>query len=189
VLRIAAIVATLAVLTTVAGAQIPSGNVFVGYSYMSAALASGNRTNLNGWNASVEGKVLPFIGMVGDFSGHYGSTPVGPNPACTGIPGVPCPSLSASTNMYNFLFGPRVSASVGKVRPFAQALFGAGHISESASLLSNSNTSFAYALGGGIDYHLIPLISWRVQADWLQTRFFSNTQNNVRISTGVVIHF
>jgi hypothetical protein len=43
--------------------------------------------------------------------------------------------------------------------------------------------------GRGVDYHLIPLISWRVQADWLQTRFFSNTQNNVRISTGIAIHF
>jgi hypothetical protein len=55
--------------------------------------------------------------------------------------------------------------------------------------LSSSDTSFAYALGGGIDYHLIPLISWRVQGDLLQTRFFSNTQNNVRISTGIVVHF
>jgi opacity protein-like surface antigen len=78
---------------------------------------------------------------------------------------------------------------VGKVRPFAEALFGAGHITESASGFSNSNTSFAYAVGGGIDYHLIPLISWRLEGDLLQTRFFSNTQNNVRISTGIVIHF
>ena len=76
-----------------------------------------------------------------------------------------------------------------QVRPFAQALVGAAHMSESASFLSSSDTSFAYALGGGIDYHLIPLISWRVQGDLLQTRFFSNTQNNVRISTGIVVHF
>lgn len=188
-LRIAAIVLTLVVIATAASAQIPSGNVFVGYSYMSADLTSSSRTNLNGWNASVEGKVFPFIGIVGDFSGHYGSTAIFPNPECTGVVGMPCPTLSASTNIHDFLFGPRVSVSVGKVRPFAQALFGAAHISESVSLVSNSNTSFGYALGGGVDYHLIPLISWRVQADWLQTRFFSNTQNNVRISTGVVIHF
>jgi hypothetical protein len=36
---------------------------------------------------------------------------------------------------------------------------------------------------------LIPLISWRLQGDLLQTRFFSTTQNNVRISTGIVVHF
>jgi hypothetical protein len=139
---------------------------------MSADLISGNRTNLNGWDASVEGKVLSFIGIVGDFSGHYGSQ------------GLPLINLNANISEHNFLFGPRVSVSVRKVRPFAQALFGASHISESASGFSDSNTCFAYALGGGVDYHLIPLVSWRVQADWLQTRFFSNTQNNVRILPG-----
>jgi opacity protein-like surface antigen len=187
--RLVAIFFTVFVLATAGYAQVPSGNVFVGYSYMSADLVSNGRTNLNGWNGSVEGKVLPFIGIVGDFSGHYGSVPLAVNPTCTAVIGASCASQSASTNMYSFLFGPRVSVSVGRVRPFAHALLGASHLSESASLLSGSDTSFAYALGGGVDYHLIPLVSWRVQVDFLQTRFFSNTQNNVRISTGIAIHF
>ncbi len=187
--KLAAVVFALLLLTTAGYAQVPGGNVFVGYSYMSADLVSGNRTNLNGWNGSVEGKVLPFIGIVGDFSGYYGSAPLAVNPRCTAVIGGTCSSLSASTNIHNFLFGPRVSVSVGKVRPFAHALFGAGHISTSGFGLSSSDTSFAYALGGGVDYHFIPLVSWRVQADWLQDRFFSNTQNNVRISTGIAIRF
>lgn len=168
-------------------AQVPSGNVYFGYSYMSADLVSNNRTSLNGWNGSIEGKVLPFIGIVADFSGEYGTTPV--LSACPVVRGGSCPPLSASTHIETFLFGPRVSVSVAKFRPFAEALIGAGHISESASPFSNSDTSFSYALGGGLDYHLIPLISWRVEGDAVQTRFFSNTQNNVRISTGIVIHF
>jgi opacity protein-like surface antigen len=187
--RLIAIAFTLFVLGSAGNAQVPSGNIFVGYSYVSADLVSNNRTNLNGWNGSVEGKVLPFIGLVADLSGLYGTVPLAVNPACTAVIGVACSSLSASTNIHSFLFGPRVSVSVGKVRPFAHALVGAAHMSESASLLSSSDTSFAYALGGGIDYHLIPLISWRVQGDLLQTRFFSNTRNNVRISTGIVVHF
>jgi opacity protein-like surface antigen len=189
VYKIIAIVFTLFALRGAGCAQLPSGNVFVGYSYMSADLVSNSRTNLNGWNGSVEGKVFPFIGLVADFSGHYGSVPLAVNPTCTAVIGGACSTLSASTNIHSFLFGPRVSVSVGKVRPFAHALIGAAHVSESSSLLSSSDTSFAYALGGGIDYHLIPLISWRVQGDLLQTRFFSNTQNNVRISTGIVVHF
>jgi hypothetical protein len=187
--RIIAIAFTLFALGSAGWAQLPSGNVFVGYSYMSADLVSNDRTNLNGWNGSVEGKVLPFIGLLADFSGHYGSVPLAVNPTCTAVIGVPCLALSARTNIHSFLFGPRISVSVGKVRPFAHALIGAAHMSESSSLLSSSDTSFAYALGGGIDYHLIPLISWRVQGDLLQTRFFSNTQNNVLISTGIVVHF
>jgi opacity protein-like surface antigen len=187
--RLRAILFTVLALAPLGFAQIPSGNVFVGYSYVSADLVSSGRTNLNGWNGSVEGKVLPFIGVVADFSGHYGTVPLAVNPKCTAIIGAECSSLNGSASIHSFLFGPRVSVSVGKVRPFAHALIGAAHISESASLLSSSDTSFAYALGGGLDYHLIPLISWRVQGDLLQTLFFSNTQNNVRISTGIVVHF
>jgi opacity protein-like surface antigen len=185
--KLAAVLFVLFLLTTAGYAQVPGGNVFVGYSYMSADLVSGNRTNLNGWNGSVEVKALPFIGIVGDFSGHYGSVPL---LQCEAI-NLPCPATSASTHIYNFLFGPRVSVSVGKIRPFAHALFGGGHISESGSSFfgAGSDTSFAYALGGGVDYHLIPLLSWRVQADWLQDRFFGNTQNNARISTGIAIRF
>jgi opacity protein-like surface antigen len=130
---------------------------------MSAPLVSNSRSNLNGWNGSVEGKVLPFVGLVADFSGHYGSVPLAVNPTCTAVIGGTCSTLSASTNIYSFLFGPRVSVSVGKIRPFAHALIGAAHMSESSSLLSGSDTSFAYALGGGLDYHLIPLISWRAR--------------------------
>lgn len=180
-------------LTTLGFGQLPGGNAFIGYSYLSADLVSGSRASLNGWNGSVEAKVLPFIGLVADFSGHYGS----PSVTSSGLCPVPAGSLpggciitgNVSTSEHNFLFGPRVSFSVGKFRPFVHALIGAGHLSESASGLSNSSTSFADALGGGLDYHLIPLISWRIQADALQTRFNSGTQNSVRISTGIVVHF
>jgi len=177
-------------LTTLSYAQLPGGNAFIGYSYLNADLVSGSRTSLNGWNGSVEGKVLPFIGLVGDFSGHYGSPSVVSGGFCPvpvgSLPGGCVATTNSTTSEYNFLFGPRASFPIGKFRPFVHALLGAGHLSESASI---SSTSFADALGGGIDYHLIPLISWRIQADALQTRFFSSTQNNVRVSTGIVVHF
>jgi hypothetical protein len=102
----------------------------------------------------------------------------------------PCPTqASVDVHEYNFLFGPRVSFSIRKFRPFVHALIGAGHIHESALGVGTSHTSFADALGGGLDYHLIPLISWRFQLDALQTRFFSSSQNNVRFSTGIAVHF
>jgi len=70
--KIIASVFAIFLLASAGYAQVPSGNVFVGYSYMSADLISNNRTKLNGWNGSVEGKVLPFIGLVADFSGCMG---------------------------------------------------------------------------------------------------------------------
>ncbi len=187
--KIAAIAVTLLLFTTAGIAQVPiptKGNVFFGYSYASADFNSNNRVNLNGWNGSLEGKVLPWVGIVADLSGHYGSDtfPL----VCEVIITCP-PPVRADASVHSFLFGPRVSVSVGRFTPFAHALFGASHMSASALGFSASDTSFASALGGGIDYRLIHGIGWRVQADMLQTRFFSDTQNNLRVSTGIVLHF
>jgi len=169
--------------------QLPSGNVYIGYSHTDTNLLPEQSTGLNGWNGSLEGKVLPLLGVIADFSGHYGSQnlPV----ACPLQILPPCPPLPSNVDVseYNFLFGPRLSFTVSKFRPFVHALIGAGHIRESAAALSDSDTSFADALGGGLDYHLIPLLSWRVQFDALQTRFFNGSQSNLRFSTGIAVHF
>ena len=177
-------------LTSLAFAQLPSGNVYIGYSHTDTNLLPGQSTGLNGWNGSVEGKVLPLLGLVADFSGTYGSQslptacPLGSLPPCSSPQ-----ALNVDLSEYNFLFGPRLSFRVAKFRPFVHALIGVGHIRESATSLSNTDNSFADALGGGLDYHLIPLISWRLQFDALQTRFFNSSQSNLRFSTGIVVNF
>ena len=79
--------------------------------------------------------------------------------------------------------------SIGRYTPFAQALFGIAHTGASGTGFSNSDTFFATVLGGGVDFRLAGTIGWRVQADQLQTHFFSNSQNNFRFSTGPVIRF
>ena len=162
-------------------AQIPSANVFFGYSYLNADTNTSGRLNVNGWDASVEGKVLPFIGVVGDFSQHYADQRV-----CTAAFPSPCPA-TLNGRLDSYLFGPRVSVSIHGVRPFAQALFGVAHTNSSGSFLSD--TAFANAIGGGADFSLIPLLAWRAQVDFLQTRLLNNTQNNVRVSTGLVLRF
>jgi opacity protein-like surface antigen len=172
------------VFASLAAAQAPtSGNVFFGYSYYNADLSSLGRSNLNGWTASLEGKVSPHVGLVADFSQTFGSESV-----AVLCPGPPCPNENLSAHEYNMLFGPRLSVSVGKLRPFAEALFGVGHIGTNGAG-SNSNTSFATGLGGGIDYRLFRPIALRFEGDYVQTRFFSSTQNNVRLSTGIVFRF
>ena len=136
----------------------------------------------------MEGKVFPFVGMVADLSGYYGSA--GFTATCGLILGCVPTTSHASAQLYNAVFGPRLSASIGKLRPFAPALVGVAHVNQSAhSVFFNSATTFAEALGGGIDYRLIALVAWRVQADFLQTRFCSATQDNFRFSTGLVLRF
>jgi hypothetical protein len=44
-------------------------------------------------------------------------------------------------------------------------------------------------LGGGVDYRIFRPIALRFEGDYLQTRFYSTTQNNLRLSTGIVFRF
>jgi hypothetical protein len=65
-------------------------------------------------------------------------------------------------------------------------LLGGAHFSAAGF----GDSAFAMAIGGGIDAEIKQGISWRIiQGDYLMTRFGSETQNNGRISTGVVFHF
>ena len=190
-------------LVSLAAAQIPtSGNVFVGYSYLNTALSGANRINTNGWEASFEGKVVPFLGIVADFDGHYSGTVNFPVSECSGIGcpvqpssgGIPNGAgyLSANISEHNFLFGPRVSVPAGRFRPFGELLIGASHMNASAAGSNTSfgsDTSLATAIGGGIDYRLIRLVAWRFQGDYVHTHLFGLGQNNVRISTGIVLRF
>jgi len=177
------IASVILALASVAAAQIPtSGNVFFGYSYYNSDVSSINRTNMNGWEASVEGKILPFIGLVADVDAHYGSQFAY---ACSGpLPCLQPPSSDFSER--NYLFGPRVSVSLGKIRPFAEVLVGAGHVHVN---YGNSDTSFVTAVGGGLDYKLLKVLAWRLQGDYIHTSLFSSHQNNVRVSTGIVVRF
>lgn len=173
-------------------AQIPSGNVFLGFSYertntsafgANAVGSTLSGSNLHGWEASAEGKFLPFLGFVGDVSGHYGSqnfvelTPNGPQ------------SISVTGHEQEYLVGPRLSVPVGKFRPFGELMVGAAHIHTGGTLPSPSNTSFAYAVGGGLDYRMFGPLAARVEGDYLRTGFFNTKQNNFRLALGAVFRF
>lgn len=139
--------------------------VFGGYTF--EHFGSSPSANLNGWELAGQYKVTDWLGGVADLDGHYGSI------AGTG------------TSVHTFLFGPQVSWPA-RISPFAHVLVGGAHISGGGS----SDTSFSTALGVGIDARLTHGISWRViQGDYLITRFFGSTQNNARVSTGIVFHF
>jgi hypothetical protein len=171
---------------TLASAQIPpGGNIYVGYSYFNTNLVGTDREALNGWEGSLEGKFFPFIGIVADFSANYGDLKF-PSGVGTCVIGVVCSPISANSHVDNFLFGPRASVSVGPVRPFAEAMFGAAHINTNGF---GSDTSFATAIGGGLDYKIFHILGWRFEGDFIRTSLFHNTQHNARFTTGLVLRF
>ena len=174
----------------VAAAQIPtSGNAFFGYSYSRLQIFAPSAisdASANGWEGSLEGRFLPWLGGVADLDWHYGADTLD----CIG-PG--CPSgtrpLHFNASRHNLLFGPRVFKSLGRYTPFAEVLLGVAHQTNSGGPVSDSDTSFAFAEGGGIDYKLSKTVSLRGQFDFIHDGLFGRTHFNPRISTGIVFNF
>ncbi len=75
-----------------------------------------------------------------------------------------------------------------RFRPFAEFLVGVGHVSRSSGI-SDSNTSLADGVGGGLDYQVFGPVTLRGQLDWINTRLYGQGQNGVRLSTGIAFHF
>jgi len=146
---------------------LQSGNVYAGVSYGRLTNVV-NKQSYRGWNASFE--MLPFarfphFGLVLDGSGFYRGTGV---------------------TQYQGVFGPRMSANLGKWRPFVHATAGIRHLSSSGFIYN----PLVIDVGGGADYKLFfKNFSWRFQGDYMHTRYASATQNDYRASTGIVWRF
>jgi peptidoglycan-associated lipoprotein len=106
-------------------------------------------------------------------------------------------STGRDLDLVHFLAGPRYTyANHSRFQPFGQALIGdvhaAGTLAPTEIGLSSSD-SFALAAGGGLDINLTPHLALRaVQADYYLTLLpnrTSNSQNNLRLSAGVIFRF
>lgn len=184
--KASAITFAVLMLGAICGAQIPgSGNAFFGYSFAQGEIptkAGAAAINMQGWEASVDGKVMPWLSAVADLDWHYGSA----TSTCSTANCTPAP-IDGSRHM--LLFGARPFIQKGKFTPYAQALLGFAHQSDATGSVSVTDLGFSSGIGGGVDYKLMQAISWRTQLDWIHTQLFSNGHNNIRISTGLAFHF
>jgi hypothetical protein len=132
--------------------------------------------NLNGWEAGGAFKVFGPLALAADFGETSGSF------------------HGANTHLQTYLVGPQLRFP-GPISPFAHFLVGAAHESIGTGvgpLITTGATqnAFATAIGGGLDLKVLPFISLRpIQFDYLLTHFNSETQNQPRISAGIVLRF
>lgn len=177
--------------------ETPRAELFGGYSYLRTEGGGG----LHGWNASVAANLNKWFGLVVDFSGHYDSSSQTFSttfPDGTVITG----ESDFKRNAHTFLIGPRFSyREHDRLTPFAHVLVGGTrqHIETDTIIrgpveqrfdFSDSNTRFVGSLGGGLDVKLTESIALRViQADYQWTRLSGVTQDNARVSTGIVFRF
>jgi hypothetical protein len=133
--------------------------------------------NFNGWEVGGAYKIFGPLALAADFSGTSASF------------------QRANTHLQTYLVGPQLRFP-GPISPFAHFLVGVGHESIGTGVSGGSTTTgptqnaFASAIGGGLDLKVLPFISVRaIQFDYLLTHFNSQTQNQPRISAGIVLRF
>jgi opacity protein-like surface antigen len=161
----------------------PKVDIFAGYSYVreNPGTAGASSFNLNGGSASIAYNANSWLSGVADFGGYHNG-----NILKSGVGGT----------LSTYLFGPRVSyRHFGRITPFGEVLFGVAHASASIAGATASDNAFAMTVGGGVDYKLTDRFAIRpVKVDYLMSRFSEtgtggNTQNNLRVSTGIVFRF
>ncbi len=160
--------------SSLAGGQVaPRWEVFGGYAYRnvdSTTFGFANRSSLNGFDAEGTFNIKPSWGVTADIGGQYGS----------------------QMTVYNFLLGPQYARRRDKSKFFVHGLFGKAQdrVDISTSIRNHfESVGRAIEAGGGYDRDLTPRFTFRIQADYLDTHTFGVTQNDIRVSTGLVFHF
>lgn len=151
------------------------------YSFVRANAANtGEGFNLNGGSASLAYTFTDRISAIADIGSYrFNVLPAG-----------------IRSTMYTYTAGPRVKLiKSGRLTPFVQILAGGARLNANSNGIEAGENGFAMAVGGGLDIAFHRHFAFRVaQADYLLTRFdrvdgSPATQNNIRLSTGIVIRF
>ena len=188
------VVMSIAVVLVFAGSAFSQkgADIFGGYSYQRTG-----GEGVNGFDASVTGKVAPWVGITGEFGFHQkGSTIVIPNPAVV---------VNADAKLTAFRFGPKFVSHVNDSTDlFVHVLAGAYRASVNVGStgpdintnVNGSGTGFTAATGGGVDLRVAPRIAVRpVQIDWIHlgsANVFGmdmGNSNGFRYSAGLVVRF
>jgi hypothetical protein len=162
----AAALALCALALPARAADAPKLDAFAGYSLLK--LEDESR---HGWQASAAWNIKGRLGLVADLSGHY----------------------KGEFDDTTFMGGLRYAFHGEKLTPFLHALAGGFRDRASISVLgvtiSESNTYFAWAAGGGLSYRVSGHWDVRVQADYLNVRIEGTNDGNPRFAAGVAYRF
>jgi opacity protein-like surface antigen len=169
----------------------PGWEVFGGYSWQRSNVRKYFKTtpivyslrneasNLHGFDVSITENINRWFSGTLDISGHFGT------PEISGV--------KTSERMYTVMYGPRFAFRSGSssMTPFGHVLFGVAHMRAKSVPTGPqlSDTSFAFAAGGGLDIKLRNTIGIRVgQAEYLRADTLGANQNSFRISAGMILY-
>ena len=142
------------------------------------------REGFHGVEAFVKGNVSRYVGLKGAYSFHRKSFDI--------VGNTPATTFDVDADLHQFLGGVEIKDNTRetKVKPFAHVLAGVAHARadiESVTDFSESETGFAAAIGGGIDFKLSDRVDLRaIQFDYNPNRDNGQTSHNFRIGIGLI---
>lgn len=168
--RFALILLSLSVLAGPTAARAAGSDVYFGYSRLGANAFHANTPGLNGWDAEGQFSFIPLLGVDVDVA-HYGLGAASTIPHTT-----------------TAMIGPRLTVGAGGVHVFAHAMLGGEHSTNSGNVISS--TAITVDAGGGVDFKIVPLFAWRVDADYIDAPNQSPSgADHYRFGTGLVFRF
>ena len=174
--------------------DVPEAEVGLNYSYFQVGEGPGDSSHLPlGWQLSLDGNVTSWLGLVAEFSGHYGDRNL------AGFVEPPDQGLfddltDINSDIHTFQIGPRFFyRQAGSIVPFGHVLFGLARIHTDLDNaifptvgFDDVQTPFVVTFGGGIDLQASPMVGIRaVQVDYLQTRMNDLPQHYMKVSAGI----
>jgi opacity protein-like surface antigen len=108
------------------------------------------------------------------------------------------PAVNLRVHQQDYLFGPRYYfrkvIADPKFVPFAHLMFGVTHqsskvINIAVPNINSSDNSYAWDLGGGLEYHFTPKWAGRARADIFRTHFLDDSQTHARYGVGFAYTF
>lgn len=150
-----------------------SGDAYLGWTHVTGDVGK------NGWDIGLSKNFNPHFAVEGEAFGAYGNTNI--------------LTIEAKQHEYGFLGGGKVMFDTRneKLTPWVHLLLGVGHTGLDTNVpgADNSDTSFAWALGGGIDYSITNNVAARGKADIYHTSYFGSGDTHARWGVGVVYQF
>jgi hypothetical protein len=146
--------------------------LFGGFSYLRTNINNSNSSfNVEGGSGSISENLNDWFGGRFTFNAWRGTE----SPY----------NVTAETFMYGPVFSYR---RMRGATLFGSVQFGAIHASQGFDGISQSVNKFAMTAGGGFDYKIGRMAAFRVEGDYLMTRFYSVRQDNVIATVGLVFY-
>jgi hypothetical protein len=161
----------------VAQVSTPAFEIFGGYSLLPANGDDFPRQTSHGFQTSVTANLTRWFGVVGDFGWQFNTArDLGPS----------FQGLVATSNVREYLVGPRFTARAAGANVFGHALVGISTGDAGPNFSGFSDSGFTFGGGGGVDVHLNRRLAVRGQFDWIGS-FADIVEANTRFAVGLVV--